>query len=153
MKRISGLLGLIVLSSVVSPVFAQLGSGSAPPTSAQADKFPTLTWTASTSSGVTYNVYRGIAAGGAKGKLNVAPVTVTTYRDTTATFGVQDFYTVTALRTSDSVESVQSNEVSATAIQGSPAPPTSVNAVVAVLIKIGKGIIFAITFGRVNLFG
>jgi hypothetical protein len=80
-------------------------------------------------------------------------VTVTTYRDTTATFGVQDFYTVTALRTSDSVESVQSNEVSATAIQGSPAPPTSVNAVVAVLIKIGKGIIFAITFGRVNLFG
>jgi len=151
MKNLFLLLAAITL--YVSPALAQLGSGPTPPANAQLDKFPTLNWTASTSSGVTYNVYRGIIAGGNKGRINVAPVTVTTYRDTAAAFGTLNFYTVTAQRTSDSVESVQSNEVSAIASQGSPTPPTGVNVVVAVLIKIGKGVIYAVTFGRINLFG
>jgi hypothetical protein len=157
MKRISGLLGLIVLSSVASPAFAQLGSGSAPPTTTQPDKFPSLTWTQSSScvpaSSCSNNIYRGVTAGGAKGKINSAPVTTQPYRDTTAAFGTQNFYTITAVRTSDNAESLQSAEVSATATQGSPSAPSGVNVVVAILIKVGKGIIFAITFGRVNLFG
>lgn len=160
MKKSGNLKEFLRISASVllisSSAFAQVGSGPAPPATASPDKFPNITWTQSAScvpaSTCSNNVYRGIVAGGLKGRINAAPVTTQPYRDTTASFEVQNFYTVTAVRTSNGVESAQSTEVSATAVQGSPASPTGVNIVVAVLIKIGKGVIYAITFGRINLF-
>lgn len=140
----------ILLGISASAAFAQIGSGGAPPTAAQTDKFPTLTWNSS-GAGITYNVYRGVVTSGPKGKINSTPVAASTYRDTTASFGTLNFYSVTAVRTSDGVESVQSNEVSATSTQGSPSAPTGVNVVVAALIKVAKvifaGLKFLGTFG------
>lgn len=143
---------LLLLIGFTIPVHAQLGSGPAAPSSVAApDKFGNLTWTASASSGVTYNVYRGTVAGGAKGRINPAPIAALNYRDASNStpppaFGVSNFYTITAQRTSDGVESVPSNEVSATAQQGSPAPPTNVNIVLAVLEAIGRGVEVAVKF-------
>lgn len=132
------------------PASAQVGSGPAPPSAPTPDKYGNLSWNASTTSNVTYNVYRGIVAGGTKGRVNPAPVTVLTYRDATAstpppTFGQLNFYCITAQNTSG-VESVCSNEASATAVQGSPAAPTNLNIVLAFLEKIGSGIFAALKF-------
>lgn len=138
------ILALVLLCT--APMYAQVGSGpSAPSSIAQADKFGNLTWTASTSTGVTYNVYRGIVAGGQKNRINPTPIAALAYRDASNStpppvFGVTNFYAVTAQRTSDQVESVPSAEISATAQQGSPAPPTNVNVVLAVLEAIGKAV-------------
>ena len=124
---------------------AQVGTGPAPTLNAVRDKFPSLSWTASTSTVSGYNVYRGIVAGGTKGRVNTALVTTLTYRDATAAFGTQNFYVVEAVNSSG-VESVPSNEVSATAVQGSPAPPTGLNAVLAFLEDVGKAIFAALKF-------
>jgi hypothetical protein len=67
-----------------------------------------IKWTASTSSSVTYNVYRGSASGGPYEKLNSAPVTGTTFSDATAQSGQRYFYVATAV--SGSIESLHSNE-------------------------------------------
>lgn len=149
----------LLLFGMVAPVSAQLGPGGPPPPNVAVAgvpaKFPTLNWNPSVTVNVTYDTFRGIVPGGPYGKVNVAPIPVTTYRDTTAVPGVQNYYVIVA-KDATGLTSTWSNEVSATAVAataGSPGPATQVNAVVAVLIKVGKGIIFALTFGRVNLFG
>jgi fibronectin type 3 domain-containing protein len=58
-----------------------------------------LTWTASTTPSVTYNVYRGIATGVCSGTptpyaTNISP---TTYTDTSVTLGTTYFYAVSAV--------------------------------------------------------
>ena len=85
----------------------------------------TLTWTASTTTGVTgYNIYRGTTAGGENytTPLNSALVTGTTYVDTTVSPLTTYYYTAEAYcPTCTPNSSVPSNEVSA-AVPGNPQP-------------------------------
>jgi hypothetical protein len=74
--------------------------------------FVALSWTASTSPGVAYNVYRGTVSGGPYVKLNSATVPGTSYTDSPVASGQTYFYVVTAVD-SNNIESAYSNEVSA----------------------------------------
>ncbi|HEY6290504.1 MAG TPA: fibronectin type III domain-containing protein [Terriglobia bacterium] len=74
-----------------------------------------LTWTASTSSGVTgYNVYRSTTNGGPYTKLTSSPLgaTATAYTDSSVTAGTTYYYMATALVGSS--ESGYSGQASAT---------------------------------------
>lgn len=71
-----------------------------------------LSWAASPSTVVGYNIYRAGVSGGPYSKLG--SVSGLTYNDTIALAGKTYFYVVTAVDTNN-VESVNSNEVSATA--------------------------------------
>ncbi len=72
-----------------------------------------LTWTASTSTVVGYNVYRSSTSGGPYTLLTSSPVAGTTYTDSTVQAGQTYYYVVTSVNSSN-VESVYSNEASAT---------------------------------------
>jgi hypothetical protein len=72
----------------------------------------TLGWTASTSTVLGYNVYRGTQSGGPYTKLNSSLVPGTTYTDSTVQSGQTYFYVATAVD-SNNVESVYSNQASA----------------------------------------
>lgn len=83
-----------------------------------------LSWTASTDAGATYNVYRLAGACPATGtagftKLTAAPVTGTAYSDGTVTPGTYCYYATSEL---SGAESIPSNLVSVVIL---PAPPTS----------------------------
>ncbi len=71
-----------------------------------------LSWTASTSSVVGYNVYRGTQTGGPYTRINASVDTGTTFTDTNVTAGATYFYVVTSVDSS-SQESTYSNEASA----------------------------------------
>ncbi|MFZ0821189.1 MAG: choice-of-anchor D domain-containing protein [Candidatus Acidiferrales bacterium] len=71
-----------------------------------------LSWTASTSSVVGYNVYRSTTSGGPYTLLTSSPVSGVTYTDSTVASGVTYYYVVTAVNSSGT-ESVYSNEASA----------------------------------------
>ena len=73
----------------------------------------TLSWTASSSTVVGYNIYRSTTSGGPYTLLNSSPVPGITFTDTTVQAGVTYFYVVTAVDSSGN-ESVYSNEASAT---------------------------------------
>lgn len=69
-----------------------------------------LTWTASTSPGVTYNLYRGTATGGESTlPLNATPISALTYTDSTVQLGQSYYYAVKAVGSGGSL-SVASNE-------------------------------------------
>jgi len=72
----------------------------------------TLSWNPSTSAVMGYYVYRGSKSGGPYAKVNLSPVTGTTYTDNAVQSGQTYFYVVTAVD-SYSVESALSNEISA----------------------------------------
>jgi len=85
-----------------------------------------LTWTASTDSGVSYNVYRlsgACPSSGTNGfaKINAAPVTATTYADNTVAPGTYCYYATAVL---NGAESIPSNLASAVIL---PAPPTALS--------------------------
>ena len=71
----------------------------------------TLTWKASTTAGVNYNVYRRGSSGSVK--LNSAPLAATTYIDRTVQPG-QTYYYVAKAVTANAAESIASNEVKVT---------------------------------------
>jgi len=71
-----------------------------------------LTWTASTSSVIGYNVYRGTVSGGPYVLVNSSLVSGTLYVDSTV-LASQTYYYVTTAVASGNVESVYSGEVSA----------------------------------------
>jgi hypothetical protein len=72
-----------------------------------------LSWTAPAATVLGYNIYRGTVSGGeSTTPLNAAPVTGTTYQDTTVAPGNSYCYTVTAVNAAGS--SGPSNEASAT---------------------------------------
>jgi hypothetical protein len=72
-----------------------------------------LSWTASTSSVVGYNVYRGTPTGGPySAKLTAAPVASTNYTDSSVASGTTYFYVTTAVDSSNT-ESGYSNEATA----------------------------------------
>jgi len=72
----------------------------------------TLSWTASTSTVIGYNVYRGTASGGPYTLVNSSLVSSTQYVDSTALAGQTYYYVATAVA-SGNVESVYSNQVTA----------------------------------------
>jgi Abnormal spindle-like microcephaly-assoc'd, ASPM-SPD-2-Hydin len=72
-----------------------------------------LSWVASTSSVVGYNIYRGSVSGGPYTVLNSTPNAGLTYTDMTVLAGQTYFYVVTAV-SSTGMESVVSNEVAVT---------------------------------------
>jgi fibronectin type 3 domain-containing protein len=72
----------------------------------------TLTWSASASAVVGYNVYRSTVSGSSFTMLNSSPVNAQTYTDTTVQSGLTYYYVVTAVNSSG-VESSYSNQVSA----------------------------------------
>ena len=72
----------------------------------------TLTWTASTSVVVGYNVYRSSISGGPYTKLNSSLDASTTFTDSSVLSGQTYYYVVTAVD-SNNVESVYSNQVTA----------------------------------------
>jgi hypothetical protein len=78
-----------------------------------------LSWTASVDTVDGYNIYRGTAAGAETTKINTSLVTGTTFTDSTVSTG-SFFYVARSVK--GSVESVNSNEVTAVIL---PAPPTS----------------------------
>ena len=72
----------------------------------------TLTWDASATPDVSYNVYRGTRSGGPYKKINPEPVDALTYVDAFDTDGGDTFYYV-AMAVDSSGESPHSNQVSA----------------------------------------
>jgi fibronectin type 3 domain-containing protein len=72
----------------------------------------TLTWIASTSIVVGYNVYRGSTSGGPYTRLNSSINASTTFVDSSVVSGQTYYYVVTAVD-SNNLESVYSNEVTA----------------------------------------
>jgi len=74
----------------------------------------TLSWTASSSSGVTgYNIYRAQTSGGSYSKLNTSVVTGTSYLDNTVIAG-QTYYYVSTAVASGGTKSAYSNQATAT---------------------------------------
>ena len=73
----------------------------------------TLTWTASTSSVVGYNVYRATVSGGPYTMINTALEAATSYTDLNVQAGQTYYYVVTAVNSSG-VESAYSSQVTAT---------------------------------------
>ena len=71
-----------------------------------------LTWTASTSTNVTYNVYRSATSNSGYLKINSAPVSVTSYTDSPVQAGQTYYYVATAVATSGT-ESAYSNQATA----------------------------------------
>jgi fibronectin type 3 domain-containing protein len=83
-----------------------------------------LSWTLSTSTGVTgQNVYRSTVSGGPYSKLTTTPLapTVTSYLDPVVD-GKTYYYVVTAVQ--NGIESVYSNQSTATALGPAPNPQT-----------------------------
>jgi hypothetical protein len=72
-----------------------------------------LSWVASKSTVVGYNVYRGTQSGGPYAQLNSSLITSTTFTDTSVEAGQTYFYVVTAVD-SVNVESIYSNQASVT---------------------------------------
>ena len=83
-----------------------LASAFAPPHSV------TLTWVASTSKVVGYNIYRSTIPGGPYISLNTAAIAGTTFTDNNVKAGVTYYYVVTAVAANE-VESVRTPEISA----------------------------------------
>ncbi len=73
----------------------------------------TLNWTASTSTVIGYDVYRGTVSGGPYTKINSSVDATTTFTDTTVQAGQTYYWVVTAVNSSN-VQSTDSNQVSAT---------------------------------------
>lgn len=71
-----------------------------------------LSWTASTTSAVTYNVYRATTSGGYTTPLNSAPISSTSFSDCTVTDGQTYYYVIRAVDGSGN-QSVNSGEVAA----------------------------------------
>ena len=72
-----------------------------------------LSWSASSSSVIGYNTYRGNVSGGPYAKLTSSPTSPTSYTDQDVTAGETYYYVVTAVGT-DQVESAYSNQAQAT---------------------------------------
>lgn len=73
----------------------------------------TLSWNASTTPSVTYNVYRGMVSGGPYSRMNSSPVSGVSYVDTSVAAGQVYYYVVTAANSSG-MESGYSNQSVAT---------------------------------------
>jgi len=85
----------------------------------------TVTWDASTTQGVSYNVYRQPAAcatSGAAAKLNASPLTVLTYTDSDVPVGTWCYWATSYLVAAETQESAPSNKAEVVIIP-QPSPP------------------------------
>jgi HYDIN/CFA65/VesB-like, Ig-like domain/Abnormal spindle-like microcephaly-assoc'd, ASPM-SPD-2-Hydin len=94
-------------NAVNTPVMALQGHGLASTHSVA------LSWTASKSAVVGYNIYRGTQSGGPYSKINPSLETATSYSDTAVVAGDTYYYVTTAMG-SDEVESTYSSQVGVT---------------------------------------
>jgi Abnormal spindle-like microcephaly-assoc'd, ASPM-SPD-2-Hydin len=101
----SGTISFASNASTSTQTESLAGSGTAP-----LQHSVDLSWNASTSAVVGYNVYRGTTAGGPYTKLNSATDASTSYTDNTVQSG-QSYYYVTTAVNSSGVESGYSNQV------------------------------------------
>lgn len=87
------------------------------------------TYTQGTDAAVGFNVYRGTVTGGPYVKQNATPLALTTlsYTDTSGTANTKYYYVVRGID-AIGIESVNSNEASATML-GNPLAPQAVTAV------------------------
>jgi hypothetical protein len=105
---VTGSISLVSTASNTSTIVALSGAGvQAVPHSVS------LSWNPSSSVVAGYNVYRGTQTGGPYAKLNSAPIPGTGYTDSAVQSGQTYFYVATAVD-ANNVESVFSNEASAT---------------------------------------
>jgi hypothetical protein len=87
----------------------------------------TLTWTASTTTGATYNIYRGTVSGVCTGIVTpyATGIVGTTYVDTTPIVGTS-YYNVSAVTTAGG-ESTCDGQVQVTVLSVTTQPPTSLS--------------------------
>jgi fibronectin type 3 domain-containing protein len=87
----------------------------------------TLTWTASTSTGVTYNIYRGTATGVCSGTPTplVTGISTTSFTDSTVALNTTYFYNVSAVGTGG--ESACDGEVTVQVPDITTAPPSGLS--------------------------
>ena len=95
------------------PAGALAQSKTSKPFSIQVGHVVSLSWTASTTVGVTYNVYVSAVSGGPYVRINTSPISVLTYQDLNTISGNTYYYVATAVDLSGN-ESVNSNETSVT---------------------------------------
>lgn len=72
-----------------------------------------LSWNASASSVIGYNLYRGTASGGPYAKLNSSPLSATNYTDSNTASGTTYYYVSTSVN-AENQESEYSNQASVT---------------------------------------
>lgn len=87
-------------------------------------KTVTLTWTASVSPSVTYNVYRSTTIGSCFTTKIASGITPTNYLDNTVTAGTTYFYAVSSTSQTGGESTSCSNEVQI-AVPTPPSPPTN----------------------------
>lgn len=100
---------IVALAAVLHSSCSSSGSGGSTPPPVLPSV--TLSWTASPTAGVSYEVYRGTVSGGPYASLNSA--TTTSYVDYSVVSGQTYYYVVTAVDSTGD-ESAYSNETSAT---------------------------------------
>lgn len=100
---------VVATGGIAALGLAQPATASAQVAAPGRDHKVTLSWKASTTKNVKYNVYRGTAPGFHPDKLNATPQDGLTYTDTTADNGVTYYYVTRAID-ANGRESVDSNE-------------------------------------------
>lgn len=88
-----------------------------------------LTWTASPTSGVTYNVYRSLTSGSCKTTTVTTGLTATTFTDNAVISGTTYFYSVDA-QNGGGKSACTSPDVQVLIPIDPPAPPSGLNATV-----------------------
>src|SRR5262252_665429 len=86
-----------------------------------------INWTASTTPGVSYNVYRATVACASAStgtKPNSSPITALTYTDSNVTAGTYCYWATSYLQSAATQESAPSNKADVSIIE-QPAPPTN----------------------------
>jgi hypothetical protein len=106
----------VVLLALVFAAACGGGSGRTVTPPSSSSHYVVLSWTASTTPDVIgYNLYRGTTSGGPyPTKLNVSPVTGTSFTDNTVEAGQTYYYVATAVGSDGVTESAYSDETSAT---------------------------------------
>ena len=98
-----------------------------PPNPRATGRTVTVNWTASTTAGVDYYVYRAsapCATASSFTKLNTAVITTTSYTDSNVPVGTYCYYATSHLTSADPNESTPSNKAEVV-IQSQPAPPSN----------------------------
>lgn len=125
LKKIAGWVSVVALLLVLLLLFA----GRFVEVSAQGIHGITVAWNPPAGfTGLNYNVYSATAAGGPYSKQTAAPVSATNFFFATPNSNGVKFYFVVRSVDTLGAESVNSNEINATAI-GNPGPPAGVTAV------------------------
>jgi hypothetical protein len=97
------------LSNASDPSAGQSFNGDGMPAQPNGQHSVALSWNASTSSVIGYNIYRGTQSGGPYSKLNSSPEPATAYTDAAVTSGTTYYYVATSVD-ANNVESSYSNQ-------------------------------------------